>query len=329
MRHRGFRQQLDRFVVQDVEVVAVDPSDAAMSVAHVFTETNVRHDDEPGTLRFDRAHRLLDDAVLSMRAAGRFVLLARNAKEQHRLQTKIVGALRFIGYVCERQLENSRAQNATLETWTARRRELREEFLKGAGLWPLPERKPARTVSGDYYDFLPLGDEKLGIAVGDISGKGISAALLASIITAVHPPPRKQGPLLLWSVAAYAAATVVYGVSHNFLLTLFALAGSGAADLVSTVIRSTVRQVLTPDELRGRITAFNMIFFIGGPQLGEMEAGFVASLFSSAAFGTIFSIASGGAATLLLVGLVALFAPVLRNYELGKTDSTPSTLSHG
>jgi hypothetical protein len=78
--------------------------------------------------------------------------------------------------------------------------------------------------------------------------------------------------------------------------------------------------VLTPDELRGRITAFNMIFFIGGPQLGEMEAGFVASLFSSAAFGTIVSIASGGAATLLLVGLVALFAPVLRNYELGKPD---------
>jgi MFS family permease len=156
-----------------------------------------------------------------------------------------------------------------------------------------------------------------------------AGALLASIITAVHPPPRKQGPLLLWSVAAYAGATVVYGVSHNFFLTLFALAASGAADLVSTVIRSTVRQVLTPDELRGRITAFNMIFFIGGPQLGEMEAGFVASFFGSAAFGTIVSIASGGAATLLLVGLVALFAPVLRNYELGKTEIDRSTLSRG
>lgn len=143
-------------------------------------------------------------------------------------------------------------------------------------------------------------------------------ALLASIITAVHPPPRRQGPLLLWSVGAYGAATVVYGLSHNFFLTLAALAGSGAADLVSTVIRSTVRQVLTPDELRGRITAFNMIFFIGGPQLGEMEAGFIASLFGSAAFGTIVSIASGGAATVILVGLVALFAPVLRNYTLEK-----------
>jgi hypothetical protein len=108
----------------------------------------------------------------------------------------------------------------------------------------------------------------------------------------------------------------VYGISRNFYLTLAALAATGAADLVSTVIRSTLRQVLTPDELRGRVTAFNMIFFIGGPQLGEMEAGFVASLFRSAAFGTIVSIASGGAATLLLAGLVSLISPLVRTYRL-------------
>lgn len=149
-----------------------------------------------------------------------------------------------------------------------------------------------------------------------------AGALLASVITAVRPLPRRQGPLLLWSVAAYGAATVVYGISHNFYLTLAALAATGAADLVSTVVRATVRQVLTPDELRGRITAFNMIFFIGGPQLGEMEAGFVASLFRTAAFGTIVSIASGGAATILLVGLVALFAPVVRNYSLSVTGDS-------
>lgn len=143
-----------------------------------------------------------------------------------------------------------------------------------------------------------------------------AGAFTASIITALHPLPRRQGRILLVSVAAYGAATVVYGLSHNFYLTVAALAASGAADLVSTVIRATLRQVLTPDALRGRITAFNMIFFIGGPQLGEMEAGFVASLFSAAAFGTIVSIASGGAATLLLVGLVGLFSPLLREYTL-------------
>jgi MFS family permease len=143
-----------------------------------------------------------------------------------------------------------------------------------------------------------------------------AGALTASIAAAVHPLPRRQGPLLLWAVAAYGGATVVYGLSHNFYLTLIALAATGAADLISTVIRQTLRQVLTPDELRGRITAFNMVFFMGGPQIGEMEAGFVASLFHPAAVGTIISIASGGSATLLIVALVALFAPVVRSYTL-------------
>jgi MFS family permease len=143
-----------------------------------------------------------------------------------------------------------------------------------------------------------------------------AGALLSSIGAAVHPLPRRQGPLLLWAVAAYGGATVVYGLSHSFYLTLFALAASGGADLISTVIRQTLRQVLTPDELRGRITAFNMIFFMGGPQLGEMEAGFVASLFPPAALGTVISITSGGSATLLLVGLIALFAPAVRRYTL-------------
>ena len=144
-----------------------------------------------------------------------------------------------------------------------------------------------------------------------------AGALVASFFTAVHPLPRKQGPILLWSVAAYGAATMVYGLSHNFLLTLAALACSGAADLVSTVVRQTLRQVLTPDALRGRITAMNMIFFIGGPQLGEAEAGFVASLFHPAALGVMVSIASGGAATLLVVGCVAAITPVVRRYTLG------------
>ena len=151
-----------------------------------------------------------------------------------------------------------------------------------------------------------------------------AGALLASVFTSVHPLPRRQGPLLLWSIAAYGAATVVYGFSHNLYLTVVALAFTGAADLVSTVIRATIRQVLTPDELRERITAFNMIFFIGGPQLGEMEAGFVAALFRTAAFGTMVSIMSGGAATLVIVVLVAMFAPVVRNYTLTLSEAAAS-----
>jgi hypothetical protein len=86
------------------------------------------------------------------------------------------------------------------------------------------------------------------------------------------------------------------------------------ADLVSTVIRQTLRQMLTPDTLRGRMTSVNMIFFMGGPQLGEMEAGLVASLFASVAVGATVSVVSGGLATVLLAAAVGLAAPVVRDY---------------
>ncbi len=141
-------------------------------------------------------------------------------------------------------------------------------------------------------------------------------ALAASVIVSVRPLPKKQGPLLLWAVAAYAVATIVYGLSRDVVLTFLALAGTGLADLVSTVIRQTLRQVITPDELRGRMTSVNMIFFMGGPQLGEMEAGFVASLFRPTGFGAMVSIVAGGVVTLLGAGAVAAAAPVIREYDL-------------
>jgi MFS family permease len=143
-------------------------------------------------------------------------------------------------------------------------------------------------------------------------------ALLGSLYTALHALPRRQGPLFLWAVAAYGGATVVYGFSRSFPLTFAALAAAGLADLISTVIRQTLRQVITPDDLRGRMTSVNMIFFMGGPQLGEMEAGFVASLFRSTAFGAAFSVVSGGVATILVVAAVAAAAPVVRRYDLGE-----------
>jgi hypothetical protein len=92
------------------------------------------------------------------------------------------------------------------------------------------------------------------------------------------------------------------------------------------VIRATLRQALTPDDLRGRITAFNMIFFMGGPQLGEMEAGFVASLFQPAALGTMISIMSGGVATLILTAAVTAFAPVVRGYRFTFGEAESQTI---
>jgi MFS family permease len=120
----------------------------------------------------------------------------------------------------------------------------------------------------------------------------------------------RRGAVLLWAIAAYGAATVVFGISRAFWLTLLCLACVGAADTVSTVIRNIVRQMETPDELRGRMTGVNMIFFMGGPQLGELEAGVAAQL-----LGATVSVVSGGLGCLLATAVTARRAVGLRQYR--------------
>jgi MFS family permease len=140
-------------------------------------------------------------------------------------------------------------------------------------------------------------------------------ALAGSLYNSLVPLPKRQGRVLLWAVFAYGAATVVFGLSRNVALTFLALAATGLADVVSTAIRLTVRQLVTPDELRGRMTSVNMVFFMGGPQLGELEAGFVAWLFRPVALGATVSVVSGGLATVLVAGVVAAAFPVVREYR--------------
>ena len=152
---------------------------------------------------------------------------------------------------------------------------------------------------------------------GWLAAAPATGALLGSLYTSVRPLPRRQGIALLWAVAAYGAATIVYGLSRSYLLTFLALAGTGLADVISTVIRQTLRQLITPDSLRGRMTAVNMIFFLGGPQLGELEAGVVAAWFVPVAFGVTVSIVSGGVITLATAAAVAFALPVVRRYEGG------------
>ncbi|MGZ3438463.1 MAG: MFS transporter, partial [Polyangia bacterium] len=117
----------------------------------------------------------------------------------------------------------------------------------------------------------------------------------------------RQGAAVLWSIAVYGASVAAFGVSSWLPLSLLLLAVSGAADTVSMVVRQTLRQLLTPDELRGRMTSVNMIFFIGGPQLGEFEAGVVAG-----AVGPRFSVSSGGLACVVAALACALAVPSLR-----------------
>jgi MFS family permease len=140
-------------------------------------------------------------------------------------------------------------------------------------------------------------------------------ALIGSVYTSVVHLPRRQGRVLLWAIVAYGTCTVVYGLGPRYWVVFAALAGTGLADLVSTVIRQTLRQLLTPDVLRGRMTSVNMIFFMGGPQLGEMEAGLVASMFSTAALGARVSVVSGGILTMAAAAIVAWRSGLVRDYE--------------
>ena len=121
---------------------------------------------------------------------------------------------------------------------------------------------------------------------------------------------RHQGRLLLSGVTLFGFATILFGLSKNFALTFAALILLGAGDAISAVLRSTIRQLQTPDELRGRMISINQLFFASGPRLGEVEAGLVAQ-----AFGTPISIISGGIGCLISVAIVALKFPQLGKYN--------------
>jgi MFS family permease len=135
-------------------------------------------------------------------------------------------------------------------------------------------------------------------------------ALITGVLLSLTSTLRKEGPVLLISVFIYGLATILFGFSRAFWLSFFALGIAGAADTVSMVIRNTIRQLNTPDHLRGRTVAINMIFFMGGPQLGEMEAGVVASL-----FGAPFAVVSGGVGCILALAGVVWKWPFLWKYD--------------
>jgi MFS family permease len=139
-------------------------------------------------------------------------------------------------------------------------------------------------------------------AVGAVTGS-IAMIRLTNVIV-------RRGPVLVWAVVAYGLSTVVFGFSRSFWLTFGCLAASGLADSVSMVIRNLIRQLETPDALRGRMTGINMVFFMGGPQLGELEAGLVANW-----RGAPFSVITGGVGCLIATGLVIWSTPSLWRYR--------------
>jgi MFS family permease len=156
-------------------------------------------------------------------------------------------------------------------------------------------------------DILHVGARGYGV----LSAAPSVGAILASLaMVRLVDRIERRGSVLLWAIAFYGLATVVFGFSRLFVLSFVCLAITGAADTVSMVIRNLVRQLVTPDHIRGRMTSVNMIFFMGGPQLGELEAGLVAN-----AWGPVVSVATGGLGCLLVTALVAARTPQLRDYR--------------
>jgi MFS family permease len=152
---------------------------------------------------------------------------------------------------------------------------------------------------------------KVGVVqYGWLSAAQSVGAVLAALVISQVRELRRQGPLFLGAVVVFGLATVGFGVTGSFILAWVALAVMGAADGVSTIIRNTIRQLQTPDHIRGRMTSINQIFFQGGPQLGEIEAGAVAQL-----LGAPFAIISGGIGCVLGLFLIVRKWPQLTSYN--------------
>jgi MFS family permease len=130
---------------------------------------------------------------------------------------------------------------------------------------------------------------------------------------------RRRGVSIVWAVLGHGLATIVFGLSRSFWLAFACLVCVGATDTVSTVLRNIIRNLMTPDRLRGRMTGINMVFFQGGPQLGELEAGGVAQV-----YGAPFSVVSGGIGCLLATLWIASATPSLRRYT-SDHESLPET----
>ncbi|MDQ4100443.1 MAG: MFS transporter [Chloroflexota bacterium] len=157
-----------------------------------------------------------------------------------------------------------------------------------------------------------MGAEGYGLLVSAPA----AGAVAGSAVMSVLPMPRRVGIGIVVAVAAYGACLLGFGLSRTVWLSLLLLAGSGAADTVSMAFRHTIRNLVTPDQLRGRIAAAHSTFAMGGPQLGEFEAGLVAAAFSPSV-----SVASGGAATIIACMIIVRLVPTIARY---RTDSPPT-----
>jgi MFS family permease len=141
------------------------------------------------------------------------------------------------------------------------------------------------------------------------AGPGIGAVMMAAVV-AHHPLRRRAGATMLWCVAGFGLFTIVFGLSRNIVLSMASLIAVGACDMVSVIIRHTLVQLGTPDEMRGRVSAVNMVFIGASNEVGQFESGVTAQW-----FGAVPAVLIGGVGTLVIVALWAWLFPALRRAD--------------
>ncbi len=167
-------------------------------------------------------------------------------------------------------------------------------------------------------DILAVGPVGLGwLRAAPALGGVISAIAIASL-----PPFRHAGRALVWGVAIFGVATIAFGLSRNFAFSLVVLFILGAADMVSVVVRQTLIQTLTPDSMRGRVSAVNSVFIGASNELGGFESGVTAAW-----FGPVLSVAGGGVGTLIVIGLAVWNWPQLRAFGAMSSATTATGVS--
>ncbi len=163
-------------------------------------------------------------------------------------------------------------------------------------------------------EILAVGPEGYGMLR---AAPAVGAVVMAGIL-AFYPPVKNAGKLLLFSVAAFGICTILFAVSTNFYVSLLMLAGTGFFDTVSMVIRGTIVQSFTPNEMRGRVSAVNSLFIGSSNELGAFESGAAARV-----LGLVPSVIFGGTMTLVTVAFAWLRAPKLRGLDLRNKSETP------
>ncbi|MEA2642404.1 MAG: hypothetical protein QOF51_3798 [Chloroflexota bacterium] len=162
-------------------------------------------------------------------------------------------------------------------------------------------------------DILGVGAQGLGMLYSATS----IGALVGAVVVARLPRRDRAGWWVLFGVAVYGACAVMFSFSTVFWLSLLMLAGQGAGNTLSAVLRSSSNQLLTPDELRGRVASFNSIFTMGSPQLGQFQSGAIASV-----WGAPVAAGLGGAIT-VLIAVAAGLVPSVRSFDLAHIRAHP------